>query len=119
MRPSLGLDLCLGRQLDTSLRAHKQIDRSDELEHRVVLNALVAILDELVSVDQLGQEDLDLLQSKVETNAHTLTSRTCSNGCSYLVLRRNGPAGETLIFSCVVGMALESWIFEHWVLREA
>jgi len=60
--------------LHTPLRSYVQVDRSDELEHRVVLYCAGLLRHELIPVQKLGQEDLDFLESEVEANAHSLAS---------------------------------------------
>ncbi|GKT95657.1 LOW QUALITY PROTEIN: short-chain dehydrogenase/reductase [Colletotrichum tofieldiae] len=56
--------------LDSLLGAHVEVVGPDELEHGVVVDGAVLGHGELVAVDELGQEDLDLLQGKVEADAH-------------------------------------------------
>jgi hypothetical protein len=91
-----GQTLCLrdslrfGRQLCPLFRPHEEVCRPDQLEHGVVLDRLIAIFYEFVSVEQLGQEDLDFLQRKVETNTHTRASSEGNVGCLMAVLDFRG-----------------------------
>ena len=40
------------------------------MEHGIILNGSIPFTNKLVSINEFGKEDLDLLQRKVETNAH-------------------------------------------------
>lgn len=51
-----------------------QVIRADKLEHRIILDGSVALANKFIVVDQLREEDLDLLERKVEADAHTRSS---------------------------------------------
>ena len=54
------------------LCAHIQVDRPDELEERIVVCFRFAFFQPLVAPDQQADENLDLLEGKVEADAHSL-----------------------------------------------
>lgn len=56
------------------LRPHVQIDRTNELEEWIIIRLWLSFFQPLVPPDQQTHEDLDLLQCKVEPNAHPLAS---------------------------------------------
>jgi hypothetical protein len=62
------------RPLHPPLSANIEVDRTNELEHRIVLDSAGLLASELVAVEKLRQENLDLLESKVEADAHPLAS---------------------------------------------
>ena len=55
------------------LRPDVQVDRADQLEERIVVCFWLAFFKPLVAPDQQADEDFDLLKSKVEADAHSLT----------------------------------------------
>lgn len=57
--------------LHPPLRLDIQVVRPDQLEVWIIFDRTVLCQGELVAPDEFGQEDLYLLQSKVESNAHT------------------------------------------------
>lgn len=61
----------LGRPFDSPFCSHIQIVWPNKLEHGIVFDSPIPFSNKLVSVDQLGKEDLDFLQRKVETDAHS------------------------------------------------
>jgi hypothetical protein len=78
------------RPLGSLLRAYVKVVRADELEHLVVFNCASLLLAELVPVYQLRKEDLDFLESEVETNAHPLASSERNVCCLVSVLHTLG-----------------------------
>ena len=67
----------LSRPLRPPLGSDVQVQRPNKLELGVILNSLKPFPSELVPVHQLAQQDLDLEQRKVESDAR---SRTSSEG---------------------------------------
>ena len=62
------------RQLRALLGPNVQVVGPDELEHGVVLGDITSVLSESVPIYEFRQEDLDLLQRKVEPDTHARAS---------------------------------------------
>jgi hypothetical protein len=56
------------------LRPDIKINRTDELEERIIIRLWLSFFQPLVPPDQQTHEDLDLLQCEVETDTHPLAS---------------------------------------------
>jgi hypothetical protein len=54
------------------LRPHIQIDRTNQLEERIIVGFWVSLFQPLVPPHQQTHEDFDLLECEVEANAHPL-----------------------------------------------
>lgn len=63
------------------LRPHVQIDRTNELEERIIIRLWFSFFQPLVPPDQQTHEDLDLLQREVEADAHPLASGETVSVC--------------------------------------
>lgn len=56
------------------LRPNVQIDRTNELEERIIIRLRITFFQPSVPPDQQANENLDLLQCEVEADAHPLAS---------------------------------------------
>ena len=67
--------LRLWRPFDTSFCTNVKVVGPDKLEHRIIFNGPVSFANKFVPIDELREEDLDLLEGKIETNTHPLSRR--------------------------------------------
>jgi hypothetical protein len=63
------------------LRPHIQIDRTNQLEERIVIGFRISLFQPLVPPHQQTHEDFDLLEREVETDAHPLAGGETVAGC--------------------------------------
>lgn len=73
--------ITLARIYLSLLRPHVQIDGSDELEERIVVRFRFSFFQPLVPPNQETHEDLDLLQCKIEADAHSLARGETVSAC--------------------------------------
>ena len=73
--------IALARIYFSLLRPHVKINRTNELEERIIVRLWFSLLKPLVPPDEQTHEDLDLLQCEVETDAHPLASGETVSEC--------------------------------------
>ena len=66
--------IALARIYLSLLCPHIEIDRTNELEERIIIRLGLSFFQPLVPPDKETHEDLDLLQCEVEADAHPLAS---------------------------------------------
>jgi len=73
--------IALARIYFSLLRPHVKINRTNELEERIIVRLWFSFFQPLVPPNQETHKDLDLLQCEIEADAHSLARGETVSAC--------------------------------------